>query len=107
MKACLQQMDLKLSGPPPGQGACGGARTRNRAVRYPLCHQRHHKDSMQYHHHHHRTSLYQTNTNNKQDKNRVNYVTIRLTKELYTRKNLNHYIEIRYSTPSLSVQRKL
>ncbi|GFO36415.1 hypothetical protein PoB_006292000 [Plakobranchus ocellatus] len=30
--ASLQQSDLRLSGPPPGQGASGGARTRNRWV---------------------------------------------------------------------------
>ncbi|GFN85327.1 hypothetical protein PoB_001183300 [Plakobranchus ocellatus] len=31
-KASPQQGDLMLSGPPPGQGASGGARTRNRMV---------------------------------------------------------------------------
>ncbi|GFN76973.1 hypothetical protein PoB_000347900 [Plakobranchus ocellatus] len=31
-RSSAQQSDLRLSGPPPGQGAGGGARTRDRKV---------------------------------------------------------------------------
>ncbi|GFO17734.1 hypothetical protein PoB_004423900 [Plakobranchus ocellatus] len=45
--ACPQQDDLSLLGPPSGQGAGDGARTRDKVflqisgrIRYPLCHRR-------------------------------------------------------------------